>query len=175
MGAGIGGNSLPGGTLALPLRAPRLDFCNGLSFACGPRIHVFSAATFTTRAGTREHSAAGKITCCVARTFSRRADDRSGSRQGWSHANFRAARHRTWCILLAGTDFPFVFNSTNMDFPHLDAARARIDTIMNQIDLDSRQDQRARCGFIVNNSCCRRPAMTRLPSGSRQSPPFPKW
>jgi len=44
-------------------------------------------------------------------------------------------------ILLAGTDFSFVFNSSNMDFPHLDGARAHIDAIMNQIDLDSRQGQ----------------------------------
>ena len=50
-------------------------------------------------------------------------------------------RERLDAILLAGTDFSFVFNASNADFPHLDGARAHVDAIMNQIDLDSRQGQ----------------------------------
>jgi aspartate racemase len=36
-------------------------------------------------------------------------------------------------ILLAGTDFSFVFHPGNTDFPHLDGARIHIDTIMRQL------------------------------------------
>ncbi len=50
-------------------------------------------------------------------------------------------RERLDAILLAGTDFSFVFNSTNTDFPHLDGARAHIDAIMNEIDPEFRKAQ----------------------------------
>jgi aspartate racemase len=36
-------------------------------------------------------------------------------------------------ILLAGTDFSFVFDSENTDFPHLDGARTHIDAIMRRL------------------------------------------
>jgi len=36
-------------------------------------------------------------------------------------------------ILLAGTDFSFVFNPENTDFPHLDGARTHIDEIMRRL------------------------------------------
>ena len=36
-------------------------------------------------------------------------------------------------ILLAGTDFSFVFNAENTDFPHLDGARTHIDAIMHKL------------------------------------------
>jgi aspartate racemase len=36
-------------------------------------------------------------------------------------------------ILLAGTDFSFVFDPQNMDFPHLDGARTHIDAIMRRL------------------------------------------
>jgi aspartate racemase len=36
-------------------------------------------------------------------------------------------------ILLAGTDFSFVFNPENTDFPHLDGARIHIDAIMHRM------------------------------------------
>lgn len=42
-------------------------------------------------------------------------------------------RERLDAILLAGTDFSFVFNPDNSDFPCLDGARAHIDAIMNRI------------------------------------------
>src|SRR5581483_3759435 len=50
-------------------------------------------------------------------------------------------RERLDAILLAGTDFSFVFNSSNTDFPHLDGARAHIDAIMNEIDPEFRKAQ----------------------------------
>ena len=36
-------------------------------------------------------------------------------------------------ILLAGTDFSFVFNPENTDFPHLDGARIHIDATMHRM------------------------------------------
>jgi len=36
-------------------------------------------------------------------------------------------------IVLAGTDFAFVFRPENTDFPHLDGARTHIDTIMQAL------------------------------------------
>lgn len=42
-------------------------------------------------------------------------------------------RERLDAILLAGTDFSFVFNSENTDFPHLDGARTHIDAIMRAV------------------------------------------
>lgn len=36
-------------------------------------------------------------------------------------------------ILIAGTDFSFVFNPENTDFPHLDGARTHIDAIMHRL------------------------------------------
>ena len=38
-------------------------------------------------------------------------------------------------ILLAGTDFSFVFNPENADFPNLDGARVHIDAIMDRLTL----------------------------------------
>jgi aspartate racemase len=42
-------------------------------------------------------------------------------------------RERLDGFVLAGTDLAFVFNPANTDFPHLDAARVHIETIMRQI------------------------------------------
>jgi aspartate racemase len=42
-------------------------------------------------------------------------------------------RERLDAILLAGTDFSFVFHPGNTDFPHLDGARIHIDAIMRKL------------------------------------------
>jgi aspartate racemase len=42
-------------------------------------------------------------------------------------------------ILLAGTDFSFVFDRANTDFPHLDGARIHIDAIMARLTDEQRQ------------------------------------
>lgn len=42
-------------------------------------------------------------------------------------------RDRLDAILLAGTDFSFVFNPGNTDFPHLDGARVHIDRIIERL------------------------------------------
>jgi aspartate racemase len=42
-------------------------------------------------------------------------------------------RERLDAILLAGTDFSFVFNPESTDFPHLDGARIHIDAIMHRL------------------------------------------
>jgi aspartate racemase len=43
------------------------------------------------------------------------------------------AREHLDAILLAGTDFSFVFNRQNTDFPHVDGARTHIDAIMHEL------------------------------------------
>lgn len=43
------------------------------------------------------------------------------------------ARERLDGILLAGTDWSFVFNAENADFPHIDGARAHIQAIMDEL------------------------------------------
>ena len=43
------------------------------------------------------------------------------------------ARERLDGILLAGTDWSFVFNAENADFPHVDGARAHIQAIMREL------------------------------------------
>jgi aspartate racemase len=48
-------------------------------------------------------------------------------------------------IILAGTDFTFVFNEENTDFPHLDGARVHIQAIMDALLLpDSPGDRKYR-------------------------------
>jgi aspartate racemase len=42
-------------------------------------------------------------------------------------------RERLDGVVLAGTDFAFVFNSANADFPHLDGARVHVEAIMRKI------------------------------------------
>jgi aspartate racemase len=42
-------------------------------------------------------------------------------------------RERLDAILLAGTDFSFVFNPENTDFAHLDGARTHVDAIMGRL------------------------------------------
>ena len=42
-------------------------------------------------------------------------------------------RERLDAILLAGTDWSFVFNPKNADFPHVDGARTHIQAIMHQL------------------------------------------
>jgi aspartate racemase len=42
-------------------------------------------------------------------------------------------RNRLDAILLAGTDWSFVFNPTNTDFPHLDGARIHLQAIMHEL------------------------------------------
>ncbi len=42
-------------------------------------------------------------------------------------------RERLDAILIAGTDFSFVFHQGNADFPHLDGARTHIDAIMRAV------------------------------------------
>ncbi|HEY7889379.1 MAG TPA: aspartate/glutamate racemase family protein [Steroidobacteraceae bacterium] len=54
-------------------------------------------------------------------------------------ASLRALAHRLIeqerldGILLAGTDWAFVFNTENADFPHIDGARAHIQAIMREL------------------------------------------
>ncbi len=45
-------------------------------------------------------------------------------------------RERLDAIVIAGTDFSFVFNPENTDFPHLDGARTHIDAIMRAVNRD---------------------------------------
>jgi aspartate racemase len=42
-------------------------------------------------------------------------------------------KERLDAILLAGTDWSFVFNTRNADFPHIDGARTHIQTIMHKL------------------------------------------
>ncbi|HUA24606.1 MAG TPA: aspartate/glutamate racemase family protein [Steroidobacteraceae bacterium] len=42
-------------------------------------------------------------------------------------------KERLDAILLAGTDWSFVFNSSNTDFPHIDGARIHIQAIMHEL------------------------------------------
>ncbi len=42
-------------------------------------------------------------------------------------------KERLQAILLAGTDWSFVFNSQNADFPHIDGARTHIQAIMHEL------------------------------------------
>jgi aspartate racemase len=55
------------------------------------------------------------------------------------YENLRALAHtlidreRLDAILLAGTDFSFVFTPENTDFPHLDGARTHLDAIMQKL------------------------------------------
>jgi aspartate racemase len=43
------------------------------------------------------------------------------------------AQERLDGILLAGTDWAFVFDESNADFPHVDGARAHIQAIMREL------------------------------------------
>lgn len=47
-------------------------------------------------------------------------------------------REKLDAILLAGTDFAFVFNPDNTDFPHLDGARTHLDEIMRRLTSQAR-------------------------------------
>jgi aspartate/glutamate racemase len=42
-------------------------------------------------------------------------------------------KERLDAILLAGTDWSFVFNAQNADFPHIDGARTHIQAIMHEL------------------------------------------
>jgi aspartate racemase len=42
-------------------------------------------------------------------------------------------KERLYAILLAGTDWSFVFNTKNADFPHIDGARTHIQAIMREL------------------------------------------
>jgi hypothetical protein len=42
-------------------------------------------------------------------------------------------KERLDAILLAGTDWSFVFNTRNADFPHIDGARTHIQAIMHEL------------------------------------------
>lgn len=68
--------------------------------------------------------------------------DRVVKNQHASAADFESARslartlidrERADAILIAGTDFSFVFHPGNTDFPHLDGARTHIDAIMRAL------------------------------------------
>jgi aspartate racemase len=41
-------------------------------------------------------------------------------------------RDRVEAVILAGTDLALLFNESNTDFPHVDAARVHIDAIANR-------------------------------------------
>lgn len=62
------------------------------------------------------------------------AEDLSAFR---SLAHTLISRERLDAILLAGTDFSFVFHPENTDFPHLDGARAHIESIMQALTADT--------------------------------------
>jgi len=73
----------------------------------------------------------------IANTYARIVDQErvsdqdSSSLRGLAHTLI--AREHLDAILLAGTDFSFVFNSENTDFPHVDGARTHIDAIMREL------------------------------------------
>jgi aspartate racemase len=76
----------------------------------------------------------------IARTYTRiveqeRASDEDASRLR-ALAHTLVDREHLDAILLAGTDFSFVFNPENADFPHVDGARTHIDAIMQHLVLN---------------------------------------
>jgi aspartate racemase len=54
-------------------------------------------------------------------------------REGLSRlAHTLMERDRVEAVILAGTDLALLFNESNTDFPHVDAARVHIDAIANR-------------------------------------------
>jgi aspartate racemase len=76
----------------------------------------------------------------IAKTYTRIVDEESASDEDLSRlrtlAHTLIAREDLDAILLAGTDFSFVFNPENADFPHVDGARTHIDAIMRELVLN---------------------------------------
>ncbi len=74
---------------------------------------------------------------CVSDAYVRIVENERASDEDYKAlrdlAHTLVERERLDAILLAGTDFSFVFNPSNTDFPHLDGARAHIDAIMDKI------------------------------------------
>jgi aspartate racemase len=73
----------------------------------------------------------------VSSTYQRIVE--AGRASSEEHATLRALarglidREQLDAILLAGTDFSFVFTPENTDFPHIDGARVHIDAIVHQL------------------------------------------
>jgi aspartate racemase len=76
----------------------------------------------------------------IARTYTRIVEQERASDQDFSRlralAHTLVDRERLDAILLAGTDFSFVFNPENADFPHVDGARTHIVRIMQHLALN---------------------------------------
>jgi aspartate racemase len=75
----------------------------------------------------------------IVRTYTRIVEQEGASDQDLSRlrdlAHALVDRERLDAVLLAGTDFSFVFNPENADFPHVDGARTHIDAIMQHLVL----------------------------------------
>lgn len=73
----------------------------------------------------------------IAKTYARIVEEERVSDEDYSEfrtlAHGLIAREHLDAILLAGTDFSFVFNPENTDFPHVDGARTHIDAIMQEL------------------------------------------
>lgn len=73
----------------------------------------------------------------IGKTYARIVEEERASEEDFSRfrtlAHTMVDREHLDAILLAGTDFSFVFNPENTDFPHLDGARTHIDAIMRQL------------------------------------------
>lgn len=76
----------------------------------------------------------------ITKTYTRIVDEERASDEDLSRlralAHTLIAREDLDAILLAGTDFSFVFNPENADFPHVDGARTHIDAIMQELVLN---------------------------------------
>lgn len=108
------------------------------------RVAVFGArVTMETALFGKLQSVTDVVPLCpaecdwVAETYQRICEDEKSS--GEEFSAFRSLAHtlirreRLDAILLAGTDFSFVFDPENADFSHLDGARAHVDAIMRAL------------------------------------------
>ena|SRR5215469_1751535 len=73
----------------------------------------------------------------ISGTYKRIVEDEQASAQDFddlrSIAHRLIERQQLDAIVLAGTDFSFVFGPENTDFPHLDGARTHIEAIMQAV------------------------------------------
>jgi len=73
----------------------------------------------------------------ISATYKKIVEDERASAQDFD--DLRSIAHRLIeseqldAIVLAGTDFSFVFGPENTDFPHLDGARTHIEAIMQAV------------------------------------------
>jgi aspartate racemase len=73
----------------------------------------------------------------IADIYGRVVEEASASKEDFNTlrtlAHTLIKRERLDGIILAGTDFAFVFNPANADFPYLDGARVHVEAIMRKI------------------------------------------